>query len=121
MLIDFENLQPELIETLDLEHFRVVVFTGANQPKVSVELAPMLQQLDPRVSYLRISGAGRNALDLHGSGRQQRFEGARKRFVVFDNQNTYHEGTFQPCPILPPWRRRRSSHFVHSQVLYWSL
>lgn len=38
---------------------------GANQPKVSVEFASMLQPLGARASYLRISGAGRNALDFH--------------------------------------------------------
>lgn len=65
VLIDFENLQPELIEALNLEHFRVLVFIGANQPKVSVEFASMLQPLGIRASYLRISGAGRNALDFH--------------------------------------------------------
>ena len=65
VLIDFENLQPELIEALNLEHFRVLVFMGANQPKVSVDFASMLQPLGTRASYLRISGAGRNALDFH--------------------------------------------------------
>jgi PIN domain len=65
VLIDFENLQPELIEALNLEHFRVLVFLGANQPKVSVEFASMLQPLGARASYMRIKGSGRNALDFH--------------------------------------------------------
>lgn len=65
VLIDFENLQPELLEALDLEHFRVMVFIGANQTKVSVEFASMLQRLGTRAQYLRISGNGRNALDFH--------------------------------------------------------
>lgn len=65
VLIDFESLQPELIAALNLEHFRVLVFMGANQPKVSVEFASMLQPLGARATYLRISGAGRNALDFH--------------------------------------------------------
>ena len=29
VLIDFENLQPELLEALDLDNFRVTVFIGA--------------------------------------------------------------------------------------------
>jgi len=65
VLIDLENLQPELLEALDLEHFRVMVFIGANQTKVSVEFASMLQRLGTRAQYLRISGNGRNALDFH--------------------------------------------------------
>jgi PIN domain len=65
VLIDFENLQPELLEALDLEHFRVMVFVGANQPKVTIEFAAMLQRLGTRAQYVRISGSGRNALDFH--------------------------------------------------------
>lgn len=65
VLIDFENLQPELLEALDLPHFRVIVFVGANQAKVSLDFAAMLQRLGERGRYIRISGSGRNALDFH--------------------------------------------------------
>lgn len=65
VLIDFENLQPELLEALDLPHFRVIVFVGANQTKVTLEFASMLQRLGERGRYIRISGSGRNALDFH--------------------------------------------------------
>ena len=65
VLIDFENLQPELLEALDLEHFRVMVFMGANQSKVPVDFASQLQRLGTRAQYMRISGNGRNALDFH--------------------------------------------------------
>lgn len=65
VLIDFENLQPELLEALDLEHFRVMVFMGANQTKVPLDFAAQLQRLGTRAQYLRISGHGRNALDFH--------------------------------------------------------
>lgn len=65
VLIDFENLQPELLEALDLPHFRVMVFIGANQTKVTIEFASLLQRLGTRAQYLRITGTGRNALDFH--------------------------------------------------------
>jgi hypothetical protein len=65
VLIDFENLQPELLEALDLEHFRVIVFIGANQPKVTVEFASRLQRLGTRARYIQIAGSGPNALDFH--------------------------------------------------------
>jgi len=65
VLIDFENLQPELLEALDLEHFRVMVFIGASQTKVTIDFASHLQKLGARAQYLRISGNGRNALDFH--------------------------------------------------------
>jgi PIN domain len=65
VLIDFENLQPELLEALDLEHFRVMVFVGANQSRVPLNFAAQLQRLGSRAQYLQISGNGRNALDFH--------------------------------------------------------
>lgn len=65
VLIDFENLQPELLDALDLPHFRVMVFMGANQSKVPVDFAAQLQRLGIRAQYQRISGNGRNALDFH--------------------------------------------------------
>ena len=42
-----------------------MVFIGANQTKVTIEFASLLQQLGTRAQYLRISGNGRNALDFH--------------------------------------------------------
>jgi hypothetical protein len=65
VLIDYENLQPELLAAIDLPHFRVIVFMGANQTKVAVEFAARLQQLGPGAQYLSITGTGRNALDFH--------------------------------------------------------
>lgn len=65
VLIDYENLQPDVLSSLDLEHFRVMVFLGANQTKIPVELAASLQRLGSRAQYVRISGNGRNALDFH--------------------------------------------------------
>ncbi len=50
VLIDFESLRPEFIEALNLEHFRVMVFMGANQPKVAAEFASMLQPRGARAS-----------------------------------------------------------------------
>jgi hypothetical protein len=65
VLIDFENLQPELLDALDLPHFRVMVFMGANQTKVPLDFAARLQKLGTRARYVSISGNGRNALDFH--------------------------------------------------------
>lgn len=65
VLIDFENLQPELLDALDLPHFRVIVFMGANQTKVPLDFAARLQKLGTRAQYLPIAGSGRNALDFH--------------------------------------------------------
>lgn len=65
VLIDFENVQPESIEELGREHFRLIVFVGASQTKVPYDLAASLQRLGERGEYIKIAGNGRNALDFH--------------------------------------------------------
>lgn len=65
VLIDYENVQPEAMAVLNDEHFKVIVFVGANQTKVSFEVASALQQMGGRAEYIRITGNGSNALDFH--------------------------------------------------------
>jgi hypothetical protein len=65
VLIDFENVQPDSLEQLDHDHFKVFVFVGAHQGKLPFELAASLQQLGDRAQYIKISGNGPNALDFH--------------------------------------------------------
>ncbi len=65
VLIDYENVQPAAMAVLDEEHFKVIVFVGANQTKVSFEVASALQRMGDRAEYIRITGNGSNALDFH--------------------------------------------------------
>ncbi len=65
VLIDFENVQPESLEQLAQDHFRVFVFVGANQNKLSFDVAASLQRLGKRAEYVKITGNGSNALDFH--------------------------------------------------------
>ncbi len=65
VLIDYENVQPTAIEALEHEHFHVIVFVGANQAKVTYEVASLLQRMGERASYIKIAGSGSNALDFH--------------------------------------------------------
>jgi hypothetical protein len=65
VLIDFENVQPETLECLAHDHFKLLVFVGASQTKLPFELAASLQQLGPKAEYVKISGNGSNALDFH--------------------------------------------------------
>lgn len=65
VLIDFENVQPDAFDLLAEDHFRVLVFVGANQTKLPFEVAASLQRLGARAEYVRISGSGSNALDFH--------------------------------------------------------
>lgn len=65
VLIDFENVRPEALEQLEQDHFRVLVFVGSNQNKLSFDVAASLQKLGARAEYIKISGNGSNALDFH--------------------------------------------------------
>jgi len=65
VLIDYENVQPEEMDALEKELFSVIVFVGANQAKVTFEVASVLQRMGDRASYIKISGSGKNALDFH--------------------------------------------------------
>lgn len=65
VLIDYENVQPEAMAVLGQEHFKVIVFVGANQTKVTFEVASALQKFGDRAEYIKITGNGSNALDFH--------------------------------------------------------
>ncbi len=65
VLIDYENVQPAAMAVLEKEHFKVIVFVGANQAKVNFEVASALQRMGENASYVKISGNGSNALDFH--------------------------------------------------------
>jgi hypothetical protein len=65
VLIDFESVQTRSLELLIQEHFKVLVFVGANQGQLPFELAESLQQLGSRAEYIKISARGPNALDFH--------------------------------------------------------
>jgi hypothetical protein len=65
VLIDYENVQPDALAVLGEEHFKIIVFIGANQTKVSFEVASTLQGMGDRADYIKITGNGSNALDFH--------------------------------------------------------
>ena len=65
VLIDLENVQPKNLELLGKHPFKVFVFVGANQGKISFDLASAMQSLGTDSRYIKISGNGPNALDFH--------------------------------------------------------
>ncbi len=65
VLIDFENVQPKNLAILNGHPVQVIVFIGANQVKVSFDLASSLQALGSNAEYVKIGGNGSNALDFH--------------------------------------------------------
>ena len=65
VLIDFENVQPDSLQLLASEHFRVLLFVGESQTKLRFETAAAVQKLGDRAEYIKIAGNGSNALDFH--------------------------------------------------------
>lgn len=65
ILIDFENVQLKDLSVFDAEHLKIIVFVGANQKKVPVELAKALQPFGSKAEYIQITSSGANALDFH--------------------------------------------------------
>ena len=65
ILIDFESVQPASLAALEHDHFKVIVFVGAGQTRVPIDIATALQRMGPNAEYIQISGSGRNALDFH--------------------------------------------------------
>jgi len=67
VLIDYENLQPQVAEVLASPVFRVWVFVGVQQAKVSFDLVNLLQTKGDAAKVIKMRGSGRNALDFHMS------------------------------------------------------
>ena len=65
VLIDYENVQPTDLAMLRDGPFKVKVFLGPNQSKISVALAAALQSLGANAEYVLLEAAGSNALDFH--------------------------------------------------------
>ena len=65
VLVDHENVQPTDIGLLDRVDVRVFVFVGAQQGKLSSDLAIRMHNLGERAKYVRASAVGANALDFH--------------------------------------------------------
>lgn len=63
--MDFENVQLKDLSVFDAEHLKIIVFVGANQKKVPVELAKALQPFGSKAEYIQITSSGANALDFH--------------------------------------------------------
>ena len=68
ILIDYENVQTKSLAVLQgapNQAFRIMVFVGANQSKIPIELVSSMQSFGDKAEYIQITGSGRNALDFH--------------------------------------------------------
>lgn len=64
LLVDFENVQQVDLSRLD-EGRHVIIFVGASQKAIPIELVTSAQILGSRVEWQKIEGNGSNALDFH--------------------------------------------------------
>lgn len=65
VLIDYENVQPTELAPLQPDHVQTIVFVGAGQAKIPLDIALGLHKLGSRASYIKSGGSGANALDFH--------------------------------------------------------
>jgi hypothetical protein len=65
VMIDYENVQPESLAALQHEHFKVMLFVGANQATIPFAVVDAMHALCGRAEYVKIAGNGKNALDFH--------------------------------------------------------
>lgn len=63
LLVDFENVQQVDLSRLD-DTFHIIVFVGANQKSVPIDLVKGLQGFGNRVAWQKVEGNGSNALDF---------------------------------------------------------
>jgi hypothetical protein len=64
VFVDLENVQKVDLSRVPMST-RVVVFYGITQKKLPEELVVQAQPLGARLTWLKISGQGPNALDFH--------------------------------------------------------
>jgi hypothetical protein len=65
VLVDFENVQPKNMGLLKGGPFKIKVFLGASQAKISLEMAQALQTFGEDAEYIQVVGSGKDALDFH--------------------------------------------------------
>ena len=91
ILVDWENVQPELLPALNLEGTKVLVFIGPQQNKLPFSVVEAVQKLGDRAQYVKVSKQGRDALDMHIAFYLGRFsaEGADVFFHVIAKDTDY--------------------------------
>jgi hypothetical protein len=88
IFVDFENVQPQDLDLLFGQQYRVKVFHGPHQNKLDVAIVKALQPLGEHAEYIQSNKPGKNALDFHIAfwmGRliqAQESTGRGARFVV---------------------------------------
>lgn len=65
ILVDFENVQPDSIGSLDAAAFSIIFLVGAKQRNMEIDVVQALKLSGVPFDIQRIEGNGKNALDFH--------------------------------------------------------
>ena len=65
VLVDYENVQPADISVLRVPNVQLLLFVGASQTKLPIEMVMALQSMNGAGRIVRCSATGSNALDFH--------------------------------------------------------
>jgi len=65
VFIDYENIQPDNLDTLQGQDCLIKVFLSGNRARLPLEMVRALQVFGPAVEYVQMLGTGPNALDFH--------------------------------------------------------
>lgn len=65
ILIDYENIQPDISAFINDKSAHLFVFVGSQQGKINFSIAADLQKMGIRGEYVKVSSASPNALDFH--------------------------------------------------------
>lgn len=65
LLIDYENIQPDNLDVLQLESFKIINFIGKKQTRVFMDFARAMQGMGCRAEYIQTPDTGKNAVDFH--------------------------------------------------------
>jgi hypothetical protein len=63
LLVDFEKVQQVDLARLD-DSFQIIIFVGAAQKSIPIELVTKAQKLGSRIEWQRVDATGSNALDF---------------------------------------------------------
>jgi PIN domain-containing protein len=65
VLVDFENVQPKDLASINGGAYQIKIFLGAQQAKIPLAVASTLQAFGQHAEYIQINGNGSNAVDFH--------------------------------------------------------
>ena len=65
ILIDYENIQNIELEKLSEDKYKIYLFIGKSQNKISFNLVNETQRFGKNLEWIKIDGNGPNALDFH--------------------------------------------------------